>query len=234
MNSNEMEKEKKKMVCCQRLLFSHTQTKHFYFYRQPSHWMGYVWVSLSTLLWRIALNGSAKTKLWLHSQFTKSYTYCVHALKCTAHHHQKLFFSCTKRYNQPKATVRRYERWCGKKWSDENKLFHIIFFACFIASNAWMKCTSTLQAATTCTKNSRMKLFFFYTAQHTSTTCTHVCESTHILKSLLSFELALIEWKNRQRRDCRYLCYVVVVAVDTAVKLKTKPWLATNNSSALI
>lgn len=186
------------MACCQRLVFSHTQTKHFYFYRQPSHWMGYVWVSLSTLLWRIALNGSAKTKLWLHSQFTKSYTYCVHALKCTAHHHQKLFFSCTKRYNQPKATVRRYERWCGKKWSDENKLFHIIFFCvlhCFkcmnevhkhIASRYYMHQEFAYEI-----------VFFSIRRKHTSATCTHthVCESTHILKSLLSFELALIEWK---------------------------------------
>lgn len=48
------------------------------------------------------------------------------------------------------------------------------FFACFIASNAWMKCTSTLQAATTCTKNSRMKLFFFLYVASTQAQHAHM------------------------------------------------------------
>lgn len=78
--------------------------------------------------------------------------------------------------------------------------------------------------------------FFFYTSQaHKRNMHSHTC-----LWVDAHFEVIAFLWtcadrmKNRQRRDCRYLCYVVVVAVDTAVKLKTKPWLATNNSSALI
>lgn len=217
MNSNEMEKAKENGLLPTLFFFSHSN-KTLLLLSSAIAFDG-IWVRVwvSTLLWRTALNGSENEIMVAHSSQNLAHIVCTRQVICSAHHHQKPFFSLAPRYNQPKATVRRYER-RGKKWSDENKLFHIIFFACFIASNAWMKCTSTLPA-TTCSKNSRMKLFC----------STHACESTHILKSLLSFELALIEWKIVNAVIAGISALLLLLPSPIPLSSWAKPWLATKS-----
>lgn len=73
------------------IFFSHTQTKHFYFYRQPSHLIKYIRTSVCACVWSTVdalMNGTAKTKLWLHTVHKTLHTMCalcsVHALKWSA------------------------------------------------------------------------------------------------------------------------------------------------------
>lgn len=177
-----------------------------------------VCVVLSSLLWRITLNGNSENEIMVaHSSQNLTHFLCTRLnVICSVHHHQnRTFFSCTPIYE---CVVRK------KNWSNENKLFHIISFFCVLHCIKCMNEVHTFQAAQSSQllHIARIRVWNCFsihcnTNKQNMHTNTYLLDQRTILKSLLSFELALIEWKIVNIVIAGISAAVAVVA-DTAVK----------------